>query len=60
MEKIWSIKGDTLTFVDYNWEPEFIDKKGTKKFLINKLTEEELDITLMKGDEHRYIYKPFE
>ena len=59
MEKIWSINHDTLTLIDYNWEPEFIDKKGTKLFLINSLNEEILDITRLNEDGTRLVYKPF-
>jgi hypothetical protein len=57
MEKIWSIDGDTLTLIDYNWEPDFIDKKGTQIFLLNSISDEELDITIINKKEKRFIYK---
>lgn len=57
MEKVWSIDGDTLTLVDYNWEPDFIEKKGTQIYLMNKLSEDELDITIINKKEKRFLYK---
>lgn len=59
MEKIWAIQDDTLVFIDYNYEPKLIPTKGTSKFIINSLTHEKLDITLIDKENHHYIYKPF-
>ena len=42
MERIWEINQDTLKLVDYNYEPDFIEKKGTFIYHIQKLTAEEL------------------
>lgn len=42
MERIWEIRQDTLKLVDYNYEPDFIAKKGTFIYHIQKLTAEEL------------------
>ena len=42
MEKIWSLDNDTLTLVDYNYVPEAIEKEGTSKFVIQKLSQDSL------------------
>ena len=42
LERIWQINQDTLKLVDYNYEPDFIAKKGTFIYHIQKLTAEEL------------------
>lgn len=49
MERIWSINEDTLKMVDFNWEPEFIDKKGTLHFLILDIDDEKLKLERTKG-----------
>ena len=47
MEKIWTINSDTLKLVDFNWEPDFIEKKGTKVYLIKELNDEILHLELL-------------
>lgn len=42
MEKLWSLDNDTLTLVDYNYVPEVIEKEGTNKFVIQKLSQDSL------------------
>jgi hypothetical protein len=41
-EIIFELKSDTLRVVDYNYEPQFILKKGTKVFIVKELDEKEL------------------
>ena len=55
IEKIWDIKGDTLTMIDYNWEPEFIEKKGTFIYKIDSLSEKTLRLRLINKEEEQTI-----
>lgn len=41
-ERIYSIYGDTLKFVDYKYEERFLFSKGTDLLLIEKISEDEL------------------
>lgn len=57
IEKIWSVDGDTLKMVDYNWEPEFIEENGTSIFIIQELTNEVMileDVKNFKGQVIKY------
>ena len=49
MERVWSIDEDTLKMVDFNWEPDFIDKKGTLHFLILEIDSEKMELERTKG-----------
>ena len=49
MERVWSIDGDTLKLVDFNWESELIDKKGTIHFQIKELNATNLKVIQTKG-----------
>lgn len=46
-DKVWSIKNDSLIVIDYNWEPDFIDKKGTFIYRVDSLTQKTLQLTLL-------------
>jgi len=55
MEKVWSIHKDTLTLVDFNYEPQFIRTRGTQSFFIHEINDEILDISLEKKNETKRI-----
>ena len=55
MEKVWQIKGDTLKMVDFNWEPKFIEKKGTFYYLLEELTSAKMTLILIKNEESKKI-----
>lgn len=55
MEKVWQAKGDTLKMIDFNWEPEFIDKKGTSYYLLEELTEDRMTLILTQKKEPKKI-----
>ena len=46
-DKVWSIQNDSLIVIDYNWEPDFIDKKGTFIYHVDSLTQKTLQLTLL-------------
>jgi hypothetical protein len=50
IEKIWSIKNDSLILIDYNWEPEFIEKKGTHIYQITEISENTLELHLLNKE----------
>lgn len=46
-ERIYSISGDTLKFVDYRYEERFLMSKGTDIFLIEELTNQRLVLNVI-------------
>ena len=57
IEKIWSINGDTLMMIDYNWEPKFIQEKGTFIYLIEELTSDKMILQQLNQFEQRVVYR---
>ena len=58
MEKIWAINGDTLQLIDYNWEQKLLYENGTKIFIIEELSSEELKLKMIHPHEdYCLIYK---
>lgn len=55
MEKVWKLEEDTLKLVDFNWEPEFIDKKGTFYYLLEELSSDRMTLILIKRKESKKI-----
>lgn len=55
MEKIWKLEGDTLQLIDFNWEPEFIDKKGTFYYFVEELTSDKMTLTLTRTKESKTV-----
>ncbi len=51
IEKMWKINSDTLIMIDYNWEPEFVEKNGTQEFLIELLDENKLHLKALRVKE---------
>lgn len=51
IEKIWQINADTLALIDYNWEPDFIEKNGTFVYHIEAIKEDYLRLRLMNKKE---------
>ncbi|MDX1653522.1 MAG: hypothetical protein R3277_13580 [Brumimicrobium sp.] len=43
-EKVYSLSGDTLTMVDYKYEPRFRHTKGTQIFYVTELSDEKLSL----------------
>lgn len=55
MEKVWQVKGDTLKLVDFNYEPMYIDKKGTFYYLFDELSEDKMTLILTNKKEPKKI-----
>lgn len=49
-KQIYNLSGDTLTIVDYKYEPQFIFERGTFILLIKELTEDEFIAELIHPD----------
>jgi hypothetical protein len=46
-ERLYSISGDTLTFVDYRYEERFIFNRGTDVLLIEELTKDRMVLNVI-------------
>lgn len=55
MEKIWNVSQDTLRLIDYNWEQKFLYEKGTKIFVIEALSSNELKLKMIHPHEDQKI-----
>lgn len=56
--KYWHYANDTLILVNTNIEPHLLDTKGTKKFIVDELTEDLLKIRTVGEDyEISYFYQ---
>lgn len=49
-ERLYSISGDTLKFVDYRYEERFIFSRGTDIFLIEELTNKRMVLNVIHPD----------
>lgn len=46
-EQIYSITKDTLVIVDYKYEPQFIYEKGTDILLVEKISENQIQLKIL-------------
>ncbi|MFA5573830.1 MAG: hypothetical protein WC994_02115 [Brumimicrobium sp.] len=55
--EIYKVYGDTLEIIDYKYEPQFIQEKGTHIFLIKELNQDELVLECIYPSPNRITFR---